>query len=45
MAAIESRMKTGQRRRRFYSRVQSRQRDTWKTFDHAVGLISGGDHA
>jgi PadR family transcriptional regulator PadR len=39
--------KAGQRRRRFYSltsdgrRVLSRQRDTWKTFVHAMGLITG----
>ena len=43
--------KPGQRRRRFYSltsegrRVLTRQRDTWKTFVHAMGLITGVDHA
>jgi PadR family transcriptional regulator PadR len=43
--------KSGQRRRRFYSltsegrRVLARQRDTWKTFVHAMGLITGVDHA
>lgn len=43
--------KTGQRRRRFYSltaegrRVLSRQRDTWKSFVNAMGLITGVDHA
>jgi transcriptional regulator len=43
--------KPGQRRRRFYSltsegrRVLARQRDTWKTFVHAMGLITGVDHA
>jgi PadR family transcriptional regulator PadR len=43
--------KAGQRRRRFYSvtaagrRVLFRQRDTWKTFVHAMGLITGVDHA
>jgi PadR family transcriptional regulator len=43
--------KAGQRRRRFYSltpegrRVLARQRDTWKTFVHAVDLITGADHA
>jgi PadR family transcriptional regulator PadR len=42
--------KAGLRRRRFYSltaegrRVLSRQRDTWKTFVHAMGLITGVDH-
>jgi transcriptional regulator len=41
----------GQRRRRFYSvtregrSVLTRQRDTWKTFVHAIGLITGVDHA
>jgi transcriptional regulator len=41
----------GQRRRRFYSltaegrRVLSRQRDTWKAFVHAMGLITGVDNA
>jgi transcriptional regulator len=43
--------KPGQRRRRFYSltaegrRVLTRQRQTWKSFVHAMGLITGGDHA
>jgi PadR family transcriptional regulator, regulatory protein PadR len=43
--------KAGQRRRRFYGltaegrRVLSRQRDTWKTFVNAMGLITGVDHA
>lgn len=43
--------KAGQRRRRFYSltpegrRVLARQRDTWKSFVHAMGLITGVDHA
>lgn len=43
--------KPGQRRRRFYSltsegrRVLTRQRDTWKTFVHAMRLITGVDHA
>ena len=43
--------KAGQRRRRFYSltaegrRVLARQRNTWKTFVHAMGLITGVDHA
>jgi transcriptional regulator len=43
--------KAGQRRRRFYSltaegqRVLARQRDTWKTFVHAMALITGVDHA
>lgn len=43
--------KPGQRRRRFYGltaegrRVLVRQRDTWKTFVHAVGLITGAEHA
>ena len=43
--------KAGQRRRRFYSltaegrRVLSRQRDTWKSFVHAMRLITGVDHA
>lgn len=43
--------KPAQRRRRFYSltsegrRVLTRQRDTWKTFVHAMGLITGVDHA
>jgi PadR family transcriptional regulator, regulatory protein PadR len=43
--------KAGQRRRRFYSltaegrRTLSRQRDTWKTFVHAMNLITGVDRA
>jgi PadR family transcriptional regulator PadR len=43
--------KSGQRRRRFYSLtsegrgVLARQRDTWKTFVRAMGLITGADHA
>jgi PadR family transcriptional regulator len=43
--------KPGQRRRRFYGltgegrRVLTRQRDTWKTFVNAMGLITGVDHA
>jgi PadR family transcriptional regulator, regulatory protein PadR len=43
--------KTGQRRRRFYSltpagrRVLDQQRDTWKNFVEAMGLITGVDHA
>ena len=43
--------KPGQRRRRFYSltgegrRVLARQRDTWKSFVHAMRLITGVDHA
>ena len=43
--------KTGQRRRRFYGltadgrRVLARQRDTWKNFIQAMGLITGVDHA
>jgi transcriptional regulator len=43
--------KAGQRRRRFYSltaegrRVLARQRDTWKNFVNAMGLITGVDHA
>jgi transcriptional regulator len=42
--------KAGQRRRRFYSltaegrRVLARQRDTWRTFVHAMDLITGGGH-
>jgi transcriptional regulator len=41
----------GERRRRFYGltaegrRVLARQRDTWKTFVHAMGLITGVRHA
>ncbi len=43
--------KPGERRRRFYSltaegrRVLVRQRETWKAFVHAMGLITGVDHA
>ena len=43
--------KAGERRRRFYSltaegrRVLTRQRDTWKMFVNAMGLITGVDHA
>lgn len=43
--------KAGQRRRRFYSltaegrRTLLRQRDTWKTFVHAMDLITGVDRA
>ena len=43
--------KAGQRRRRFYGltaegrRVLTRQRDTWKTFVNAMGLLTGIDHA
>src|SRR5688500_14386427 len=43
--------KPGERRRRFYSltaegrRVLARQRETWKAFVHAVGLITGAEHA
>ena len=43
--------KPGQRRRRFYSltgegrRVLARQRDTWKSFVHAMRLLTGVDHA
>jgi PadR family transcriptional regulator PadR len=43
--------KAGQRRRRFYRltpegrRVLARQRDTWKNFVRAMGLITGADHA
>jgi transcriptional regulator len=43
--------KAGERRRRLYSltaegrRVLTRQRATWKAFVHAMGLITGGDHA
>jgi transcriptional regulator len=43
--------KPGERRRRFYSltaegrRVLIRQRERWKTFVHAMGLITGVDHA
>jgi transcriptional regulator len=43
--------KAGQRRRRYYAltaegrRVLTRQRETWKTFVHAMGLLTGVDHA
>jgi len=43
--------KANERRRRFYSltaegrRVLVKQRDTWKAFVHAMGLITGVDHA
>jgi PadR family transcriptional regulator PadR len=43
--------KPGQRRRRFYRltpegrRVLARQRDTWKSFVHAMRLITGIDYA
>ena len=43
--------KAGQRRRRFYGltaegrRVLARQRETWKNFVEAMGLITGVDHA
>jgi transcriptional regulator len=43
--------KPGERRRRFYSltaegrRVLARQRKTWKSFVHAMRLITGVDHA
>ena len=43
--------KPGQRRRRFYGlttegrRVLARQRDTWKSFVHAIDLITGAGHA
>jgi transcriptional regulator len=43
--------KAGERRRRFYSltaegrRVLATQRETWKTFVHAMRLITGVDHA
>jgi PadR family transcriptional regulator, regulatory protein PadR len=43
--------KAGQRRRRYYGltaegrRVLARQRDTWKAFVHAMGLVTGVDHA
>jgi PadR family transcriptional regulator, regulatory protein PadR len=43
--------KAGQRRRRYYAltaegrRVLARQRDTWKAFVHAMGLVTGVDHA
>ena len=43
--------KAGQRRRRFYTlttagrRVLATQRNTWKSFVEAMGLITGVDHA
>lgn len=43
--------KAGERRRRFYSltaegrRVLVRQRETWKSFVRAMGLVTGVDHA
>ena len=43
--------KANERRRRFYAlttegrRVLVKQRDTWKAFVHAMGLITGVDHA
>lgn len=43
--------KAGQRQRRFYNltpegrRVLARQRETWRTFVHAMGLVTGVDHA
>jgi transcriptional regulator len=43
--------KAGERRRRFYGltpegrRVLSRQRETWKAFVRAMGLVTGVDHA
>jgi len=42
--------KAGQRRRRYYSltaegrRVLARQRDTWRSFVHAMRLVTGVDH-
>ena len=42
--------KAGERRRRFYSltadgrRVLEQQRETWKSFVQAMGLITGVDH-
>jgi len=42
--------KAGERRRRFYSltpegrRVLARQRDTWKAFVRAMGLVTGVEH-
>jgi PadR family transcriptional regulator, regulatory protein PadR len=41
----------GERRRRFYTltaegrRVLARQRETWKAFVHAIGLITRAEHA
>ena len=43
--------KAGERRRRFYSltpegrRVLARQRETWKNFVNAMGLVTGVDNA
>ena len=43
--------KPSERRRRFYGltaegrRVLARQRETWKSFVHAMGRITGVDHA
>jgi PadR family transcriptional regulator PadR len=43
--------KAGQRRRRFYTltaegrRVLASQRNSWKTFVEAMGLLTGVDHA
>jgi PadR family transcriptional regulator, regulatory protein PadR len=43
--------KAGQRRRRFYNltaegrRVLTSQRNSWKTFVEAMGLLTGVDHA
>ncbi|HVR42348.1 MAG TPA: PadR family transcriptional regulator [Thermoanaerobaculia bacterium] len=43
--------KAGERRRRFYGltaegrRVLRRQRETWKSFVEAIGLITGVEHA
>ncbi len=43
--------KAGERRRRFYAltpegrRVLVRQRETWRAFVHAMGLVTGVDHA
>lgn len=43
--------KAGERRRRFYSltaegrRELARQRDSWKTFVHAMALVTGVEHA
>ena len=43
--------KAGERRRRFYSltaegrRILARQRKTWRAFVHAMGLVTGVDHA
>jgi PadR family transcriptional regulator len=43
--------RAGERRRRFYSltpegrRVLAHQRETWKSFVRAMGLVTGVDHA